>query len=83
MAVLSDPEGHKRHAPMDVDCGDVFRIEDRRADVRWTRDMSGPVGVMGKRADRRPCDRDAKFSVRVADGVYVGVCGQHSAHNVR
>lgn len=80
---IRDPEGKKRHAAAGVDCGHLYHISERRPVIHWRRDMSGPVRKTMKAPDRRHCDHEAKFAIKVADGLYLAVCGHHSPWNVR
>jgi hypothetical protein len=64
-------------APDKVGCGDVFEIEERRAEVKWSREMAGSVGMTTKTHDRDTCSCPARYYGEVADGVYLSVCMHH------
>lgn len=64
-------------APHGTDCGDVFEIEERRAVVKWTRKLAGPVTVTSETKYKSQCSQDAVYYRPVGNGTMIAMCRQH------
>jgi hypothetical protein len=65
--------------PYDAQCGLVFG-ENTRDDVTVVRQMKGPVRKTVNR--REQCDKDAHYTIKLADGIGLAVCGTHHPEKV-
>lgn len=63
--------------PYNVNCGDLYRIESRTANVQGRRKLVGPVTKTTESAASKCCENRAKYQIRFSNGLYLAVCKNH------